>query len=437
MAIGCGGGGGGLPPSPTPSPTPTPTPGRLVTPKITIRWAARSRDIDAPTSALMARITIVGVQGDTVGFDAPRPSGAVAAIASEYTAPFAIQVADQVAVQIEFFADRGASGASVAQASATLAITENGSISAPITNIQSKIVRVDVVSELTMEVGEQIYVDYTARDANGTIIALSPGSAFFRVVSGSEKLRANGEILEGLASGSASIVAAIDGVQSSNVNITILAQIRVAYIDNSLQPVAKGLTDLIQKEKVTFTTYSNLPSPLELQSFDVLIIGQYGNITASSAAQVKSFIDSGRGVVLLMAAPAVLAGNIASGSSKKDLTSISTWFGAISMSTFSVSYDIKAKQVAGILPLPTSITPGSFVHPSSSNYLDRDNNVLPTVDRILESGSGKFIHATAYSDGLSGRVYWQFHPYGTSGKPADNEKIFSLLMAGIRWTAKR
>jgi hypothetical protein len=438
VTTGCGGGGSNPQPNPTPSPTPD---GKRVAPTVTVKWAARSREVSAPASALSAYVTVVGAQGESTSFRAERPAGTTAAVSSDYTASSAILVGTQVTITIEFFADAYSTGASVAKATAQIPIATDGTLSTPITNIQSNIARVAIPTGLSLEVGEQVYLDYTARDASGSILALGTGSAFFRVVSGADKLQVTGEVATGVLGGSASIVATIDGVQSNTVSVSVLPQIRIAYVDNLLQAVAKGTLDLLKTKNVVVTTFSAMPSPTELQSFDVLMVGQYGSISPSDAPKVKNFIDTGRGVVLLMAAPAVLTGNLPANLSKKDLSAISAWFGATSMLVNTTFERIYAKTVAGVLPLPGSIFPGSLVHTTSTpNALNRDNNILPSVDRVLSNssdGNGALIYATAYADGLAGRVYWQFNPYGTSGDATSIEKVFALLMSGIRWSAKR
>ena len=43
--------------------------------------------------------------------------------------------------------------------------------------------------------------------------------------------------------------------------------------------------------------------------------------------------------------------------------------------------------------------------------------------------------AFAYAPPTGGRVYWQFHPFGT--QPANAQKITDLLIAGTNWAAGR
>jgi hypothetical protein len=424
VATGCGG-------SQTSS-TGTDTPTRQV--QFTINWAERSRDINAPASALSATFRVKKAKANDASSDVlklvDREDG-TAAYSKTYTTDDAAYVGTRD-VEVTFFAAKGGLGAVVATAGARLEIGDDGSLKSNITNVQKKIASVEVPAQ-TLNAGEQQYLSYSARDANGQVVAVAPGSAFFQVMSGKDTIMtAAGEVGTGIAGGQATVTATVDGVTSSPAAFTVRPSVNVAVIGNPNDPQVISTHQSLDGRKVSHTMFSSLPDPATLQSFDVLMVlgstdNFAGGVSTGDAGKVKAFLDSGRGVVLLSNAPALLAGG-------EDLTSISSWFGGVSRIGFGWDAPASARTSSGDFALPPSIGSGAEVHHGNAWQVSNIQNA--TVDKVLISGSQREnASAIAYELPGGSRVYWQFHPYSLESEYSS--KVLDLLIAGTNWTAKR
>jgi len=422
ILTGCGGGSDSITPG-------TPPTSRV---RLTINWAERTRNVSLPTSALSAVVKLPGANtnGGDVVFTIDRDNN-TAAHAQVYESNADVYTG-QRRIEVTFFADPQGNGSVVATASATVRVLEDGTIQDTITNVQQAIAAVEVAPGQSLTVGEQKFLNFTARRAGGEIVAVSAGSARFTVVGGGDKLSVNGVVGQGLAGGVAQVTVTVDNVISAPADVSVQSAVKIAYVANGQNPQVIAFLQLLQARNVTPTRFDAIPDPATLQQFDVLMVGASGNIGTADAPKVEAFLNAGKGVVLLGYAPRVLAtGN----SENDDTSSIASWFRGVARvrdDFFRTSY-VRANP--GKFPLPAGILPGEQIYPSSNGILIFSVDVKnPTVDFV--AGDGDRITALAYElPSGGGRVYWQFHPYGPDS--AYSDKVLSLLLAGTNWTAKR
>jgi hypothetical protein len=243
------------------SPTPLP-PARSIRPSITINWAARSRDINAPASAKSANITFTGINGTSTTFNVER-NNTPAAYSEEYEGG-AIEVQGNPTLRIIFYADAPAASAVVAQANASVPINSSGEVTTTVTNIQKSVASVEVSGNQSVNVGESKFLTYTAKNGSGGIVAVGAGSAFFTAVSGADKLEVNGEVGKGVAGGTASVTATVDNVTSPANTVTIVPAVKVAFIANPRDPETTDIQNLLTQKGIAFTAYATMPELSEL-----------------------------------------------------------------------------------------------------------------------------------------------------------------------------
>jgi hypothetical protein len=192
-----------------------------------IAWAGRSREVIAPSSALSAVITLQGAapDGSNVTFTVDR-NDAPAAYTQTYTAPADARVGTFV-LSVRFFANKGGQGALVAQASLSVAIkadgtltTPNGSQLPPITPAGT-IVSTVLVPGQQLLVGETRDLTFEAKDASGNVVAVTPGSASFVVTTGAGFLDIRNGQAVGLAPGDAMVTVSVDGKVSTPTAVKV------------------------------------------------------------------------------------------------------------------------------------------------------------------------------------------------------------------------
>lgn len=235
LPSGCGGGGGINLPGGTPTPvgatpTPAPTPLRTAAFKVKIEWGARSR-VTGLSSAQSARITLAGASasGSDITWTVNRPAG-TAEVAQVYDAPQQARVGNHL-MTIQFYAnamnsDGTGGGDNVGFAQASTSILADGSLTVTIstyTGVQSVSIIEDGVNN-TVEVGQTKDLAFTAKNQQGNIVMVTPGSAFFTVVSDTANLGAvnGGSSVKGLHPISAKAVVRVDNATSpaALVNVT-------------------------------------------------------------------------------------------------------------------------------------------------------------------------------------------------------------------------
>jgi hypothetical protein len=204
LLAGCGGGGGGSNPSTHAA-------------NLQIQWAARSRAVTGPASALSASITVADAsprrEDLTLVVDrAENP----AAYTQTYSVGQAIR--GPHALTVRFYSGPNASGDVVATATGTLA--DDGTTNVTTTRAVD---RVTVVPGQHLTAGTTETLAFNALDDEGSIVAVSPGSAFWTLVNG------NGGVLElsqdGIATantrGTAQVRVTVDGVTSETIDVQV------------------------------------------------------------------------------------------------------------------------------------------------------------------------------------------------------------------------
>lgn len=222
--VGCGGGGGGNPAPPNPAPPNAP----LTTPvRLSLSWGARSRAVNAPSSALSVILTLRSARAD--GSDLSVTLNRAADPAA-YTQ--SLTTSDPVVVgtwrfSARFHAGADGGGAVVGIAEAEVTIAGDGSGIGDIQTIGT-IASVLVPPGQSLLAGETKDLAFTALDAANNIIAVSPGSAFFAVTTGADKLNIGSGQGVGVAPGTATVVATVDGKASPPQSVKVTSNATVA-----------------------------------------------------------------------------------------------------------------------------------------------------------------------------------------------------------------
>lgn len=190
---------------------------------LVILWQARSRDISAPASALSATLVLKGAKqggGDFV-FTFDRDANLTAHSQTYLSTTPAL--AGTWEATITFYANKGGQGSVVGVADKQVTFS-------PTSNSLGDIATTGTISAVTIPAAQQATVgqsqdlQFTALDANNNVIAVSPGSAVWSVVSGTDKLQVtqNGQ-LSGTAVGAATITVSVDGKSSPVTPVAVTA----------------------------------------------------------------------------------------------------------------------------------------------------------------------------------------------------------------------
>lgn len=218
---GCGGGGGSN--------------NQLVAGNVTlgVNWAARSRDVNAPSSALSVVATILtGSEQNTDVVVRANRNAAPAAYTETLTFPAPVR-AGQRTVQIRFYTQADGAGAIVGTANTTVDVTEQTNSIGTVTTTNT-ITAVSIASNLVLRAGLKQDLNVTARDAANNVVAVSPGSVVYSVTAGSNILRIIDGQVEGIGAGTATVTATIDGIASTPTTISVGPQItRLEQLENS------------------------------------------------------------------------------------------------------------------------------------------------------------------------------------------------------------
>ena len=215
---GCGGGVGGL----------LGIPGlkqpKTVPATFDIAWAGRSRALSGPSSALSATLTLKSADvnsGDivyTVNRD-PAPQ----AYTKTYTLPTGAQVGVNLGLSVRFYAQQNGYGSIVGTADETVKINNDGTGIGDIA-VSGTVTSVAITPGQTLRAGQQIDVLYTAKDVGGNAVSLSPGAVFLAITDGGDKAQIGSDgKLNGLAPGTVTLTATVDGKTSAPATITVAA----------------------------------------------------------------------------------------------------------------------------------------------------------------------------------------------------------------------
>jgi outer membrane protein assembly factor BamB len=204
--FGCGGG----------SSTPTPAPLSL-----DIHWAARSRVINAPSSARSVVLTLsqAAPDGSDAIFTINRET-APAEYVQHYTSPTAVSLGTRL-FTARFFADADGQGPVVGIAAATVTLRSDGTGVGDVLT-EGTVASVAVTEGQSLSVTERKELAYTVRDGTGNLLALSPGSVFWAITSGEDHVRiVNGQFF-GAASGTAMVTVTVDGRSSQPTPVSVI-----------------------------------------------------------------------------------------------------------------------------------------------------------------------------------------------------------------------
>ncbi len=215
LLTGCGGSGGG-------GTTVRSTPVRFA-----IRWGARSRTLVAPSSALSLRLTLRKARPDgsdlTVTVDRTTD---LAAYPQDVTTSDLVNVGAWQAVVI-CYAQPGGTGSVVGTGQATVTIAADG------TGIGDIAIN-GTIASVTLDSGQGVPVNtladlaFTCRDSSGALVTVSPGSAFFLVTAGTNRLRITNGRAEGILPGTATVEATVDDIASAPAAVQVTSSATVA-----------------------------------------------------------------------------------------------------------------------------------------------------------------------------------------------------------------
>jgi len=193
-----------------------------------ISWAGRSRAVDAPASALSMVLTLKGANpgGGDFTFVVDRLD-APSAYKQTYTSSSPARVGNWNA-SLNFYAGKGGQGAIVGIASKPITLKSDGTGIGDIATTGT-IATVTMPSGQTLHLGQTSDLTFSALDSKGASVAVTPGSVVFAVVIGADKLQIVNGQAKGLASGTATVSATVDGITSPSVAVAVLQSKIVFY----------------------------------------------------------------------------------------------------------------------------------------------------------------------------------------------------------------
>jgi hypothetical protein len=210
LLFGCGGGGSGGETAPTTTPV-----------RYRISWEARSKAIDAPSSALSATLTLTGANpggGDFVS--AVNRREAPAAYTEEYVSTVPARVGT-FPMTVAFHADANGSGRVVRLAKSTVTIAADGSGIGSL-SVSNAVHAVTVAPGQILTIGQSLQLTYSATDAQGNAVAVTPGSETWSLVDGAAVISLSPDgIATALAPGRATVRVTLDGVVSANTSVIV------------------------------------------------------------------------------------------------------------------------------------------------------------------------------------------------------------------------
>lgn len=214
LITGCGGGGGS----------------GTTAVKINVAWGARSRDVHAPSSALSAVIKLKQAAPDGTDFSfTVNRAAPPAAYTQSYTSPTQAKTGTWHLI-VRFYAQPDGAGDLVGSTAATITLHGDGS-GIPELATDGAVASVTVNQDQLTKVGQSVSLTVTVQDAQGNLIAVSPGSVFPAVVNGAAVATVvNGQV-QGVSPGLATVTATVDGITSSSVQITVLPAISYTITD--------------------------------------------------------------------------------------------------------------------------------------------------------------------------------------------------------------
>ena len=256
--------------------------------KVDINWSARSRAVNAPSSAQSAVFTLAGAKiggGDFI-FAVDRADAPAAYTQTAVSAQQALVGNWNMTVQ--FYGSKAGQGTVVATASKAIALNTDGTGIGDVTATPTIATAAVVLPNQSLSVGKSTALSFTAMDASGKAVTVTPGSAFFAVTSGGDKLQvaADGTV-KALAAGSAAVTVTIDGKTSAPQSIEILPSLTSFEAPTPGQSIADASAALTSHLAQAAAT---IPSAALIAQ----TAGQVG-ITSAFASQTRGFLDLANG----------------------------------------------------------------------------------------------------------------------------------------------
>lgn len=209
VAIGCGGGGAA-------------EPDRTNLSVIKVTWPDRSRTLYAPSSALSAKVTVIGADqlGKDVTFTINRDLSQKGSHVETYAVPGILMMGNR-SFAMTFYSDADGKGTPTASFSTPIKITYGG-FNLPTVTPDSVVSSV-AINPGSLKTGRSLPLSFTAYDAKGQIVAITPGSAKWFLVTGQQyaTLNADGTFV-GTAAGTCRVSAMVDGVSSPVADVQVL-----------------------------------------------------------------------------------------------------------------------------------------------------------------------------------------------------------------------
>lgn len=187
----------------------------------TIHWAARTRDIQAPASALSGRIMVFDPEdagGDPVYNWLVVRNDDPAAYEQNWTSPIAVPIKPWL-ITVVFYANADGTGAIVAEATQLVDPGAGQSLNDIV--LQGTVATVVVAPDQMLNLGEERALIFTAFDGDSNMLALSPGSAWWAITSGVDVLAFANGMATGTGSGQAEVTATVDGITSNVATVTV------------------------------------------------------------------------------------------------------------------------------------------------------------------------------------------------------------------------
>jgi plastocyanin len=196
--------------------------------------------------------------GADVSYSVDR-SGPVEGSTVVYTGPEDVKVAS-TQLTVRFYSQAGGAGSLVGTASATVPVGTDGTVSTSVAT-QGVIQTVEVPADQVLNVGERRALGFGAKDGEGDLVAVTPGSATWTISSGGDKLTISDGEATGVAIGDAQVTATVDGKTSAPATVSVVnpGAITVAVSPSSLAlppRATQQFTAAVQGASDTSVTWS-------------------------------------------------------------------------------------------------------------------------------------------------------------------------------------
>jgi hypothetical protein len=208
-----------------------------------LNWPTRSRAVVAPGSALSVVVSLESGDPATNGPVTLAPidrSDETAAYTQTVVAATPVRTGDRF-VRLTFTAQKGGQGAVVATATRSVRIAADGTGLGEIALV-GKVARVSVTGDTALTVGQSATLAFTALDAAGAALALSPGSVAFSQATGTALIVTPAGAITAAAVGTSTVKATVDGVASEPLSIAITAPEDASVTIDPRQSVGVGET---------------------------------------------------------------------------------------------------------------------------------------------------------------------------------------------------